>query len=104
MTKKQTNTLDKIVLINSMIEAVESSENLPYTYNGGTHPYLVLIKKIKVKNQFVTIENDNGTYIDKKERYNLNKVTDFNDCYCLGHLNYTLNVILRTFKTTLKTT
>jgi hypothetical protein len=37
-----------------------------------------------------------------KERYNLNKVTDFNDCYCLGHLNYTLNVILRTFKTTLK--
>jgi hypothetical protein len=104
MTKKQSNTLDKIVLINSMIEAVERSESLPFTYNGGTYPYLVLIKKIKVKNQFVTIENNNGTYIDKKERYNLNKVTDFNDCYCLGHLNYTLNVILRTFKTTLKTT
>jgi hypothetical protein len=46
--KKASNTLDKIVLINSMIEAVERSESLPFTYNGGTYPYLVL-KKIKVK-------------------------------------------------------
>jgi hypothetical protein len=45
MTKKQSNTLDKIVLINSMIEAVERSEKFAFTYNGGTYPYLVLIKK-----------------------------------------------------------
>lgn len=95
--------LNKIELINSMIEEVNQSENIPFTYAGGTFPHYVLIKPIKVKNQFVTIESDinNYSFIDKKERYNLNKVSVFGDEYCKKHLNYTLNIILKSFKKSL---
>ena len=95
--------LNKIELINSMIEQVNQSENIPLTYAGGTFPHYVVIKPIKVKNQFVTIESDinNYSFIDKKERYNLNKVSVFGDEYCKKHLNYTLNIILKSFKKSL---
>ena len=95
--------LNKIELINSMIEQVNQSENIPFTYAGGTFPHYVVIKPIKVKNQFVTIESDinNYSFIDKKERYNLNKVSVFGDEYCKKHLNYTLNIILKSFKKSL---
>ena len=95
--------LNKIELINSMIEQVNQSENIPFTYAGGTFPHYVVIKPIKVKNQFVTIESDINSYsfIDKKERYNLNKVSVFGDEYCKKHLNYTLNIILKSFKKSL---
>lgn len=90
--------LDKINLINSLIDAVNESEDIPYTYNGGTWPYYVCIKPIKVSNQFVTIEGDKGTFIDGKDRYNVNKVSVCGDEQCREHLKYTLNVILRAFK------
>jgi predicted RNA-binding protein len=91
--------LKKIDLINSMIEQVNDLENIPVTYAGGTFPHYVVIKPIKVKNQFVTIESDinNYSFIDKKERYNLNKVSLMGDEYCKKHLNYTLNIILKSF-------
>lgn len=95
--------LNKIELINSMIEEVNQSENIPFTYGEGTFPHYVVIKPIKVKNQFVTIESNinNYSFIDKKERYNLNKVSVFGDEYCKKHLNYTLNIILKSFKKSL---
>ena len=95
--------LNKIELINSMIEQISEGENIPFTYSGGTFPHYVVIKPIKVKNQFVTIESDinNYSFIDKKERYNLNKVSVFGDEYCKKHLNYTLNIILKSFKKSL---
>ena len=93
----------KIELINSMIPKVNESEFICYTYNKGSYPYMVCIKPIVVKNQFVTIEGDNyGTFIEGKERYNVNKVTLFGDEYCRKHLERTLNTILKAFKETLK--
>lgn len=93
----------KIELINSMIPQINESEIVPYTYAGGTWPYAVYIKPIAIKNQFVTIETEDcGTWINGKERFNVNKVSTFGDEYCKKHLEYTLNVILRTFKKTLK--
>lgn len=93
----------KVDAINSMISEINQADAVPYTYAGGTYPYAVYIKPIIIKNQFVTIETDVlGTYIDGKERYNVNKVSTFGDEYCKKHLDYTLNVILRTFKKTLK--
>ncbi len=95
--------LDKINTINSMIDAVNDADDLPFTYNGGTYPILVQIKPIIIHNQFVTIINDKGSFIDGKERYNVNKKSICGDDYCKDHLNYTLNVILKTFKKLLNT-
>ena len=92
----------KIEAINAMIEEINLSEAVPYTYAGGTWPYVVYIKPIVIKNQFVTIEDDtSGTFIGGKERYNVNKESTFGDEFCKRHLVYTLNVILKTFKKTL---
>ena len=96
-------TLKKIDLINSLIESVNECDNVPTTYNGGTFPHYVVIKSIRVNNQFVTIESDINTYsfIDKKERYNINKVSIMGDEFCNKHLNHTLNIILKSFNKTL---
>ena len=96
--------LNKINEINSLIGEVSQLNEYPTTYNGGTFPYHVVIKPIKVSNQFVTIESDTDSYsyIDKKERYNMNKTSVCGDEYCRKHLMYTLNVILRTFKKAIK--
>lgn len=89
----------KVDTINSMVEAIKGSESIPYTYAGGTWPYAVCIKPIVINNQFVTIEgDDHGTFIEGKERYNVNKSSTFGDEYCRKHLEYTLGVILKTFK------
>lgn len=98
MLKFPTKTLQKIELINSMLETINSSDTLPITYDGGTYPLIVMIKPIVIKNQFVTIENNGGTYIDKKERYNINKKSICGDDFCIKHLNHTLNTILKSFK------
>lgn len=96
--------LNKINEINALINEVNELESYPTTYAGGTFPHYVLIKPIKVKNQFVTIESDINSYsfIDKKERYNINKTSVFGDEYCKKHLVYTLNIILKTFKQAIK--
>lgn len=96
--------LNKIEQINALINEVNECNEYPTTYNGGTFPHYVVIKPIKVKNQFVTIKSDieNYSFIDNKERYNLNKVSVFGDEFCKSHLNHTLNIILKSFKQTLK--
>lgn len=95
----------KVDAINSMLPQIELLDNLVYTYAGTTYPYLIDIKPIVIKNQFVTIESNEGVstmFIEKKERYNVNKVSMFGDDYCSKHLNYTLNIILKEFKKALK--
>jgi glycyl-tRNA synthetase beta subunit len=96
--------LNKINEINSLIEEVNQLNEYPTTYNGGTWPYYVVIKPIKVTKQFVTIENDAPCFpfVGKKERYNMNKISVCGDEYCNKHLVYTLNVILKTFKKAIK--
>jgi hypothetical protein len=98
------NLIKKIDEINALIDKVNELDDYPTTYAGGTFPHYIVIKPIKIKNQFVTIESDINSYsfIDKKERYNINKVSICGDEYCKAHLNYTLNIILRTFKKSLK--
>ncbi len=92
--------IQKIELINSMIPAVEIADEIPVTYAGGTWPYYVLIEPIEVKNQFVTIRSavSQNSFIEGKERYNMNKSSFFGDENCAKHLNYTLNIILKSFK------
>ena len=97
--------LKKIDLINSMLDAVNDSADIPVTYAGGTWPYYVQIKPIEVKNQFVTIRPSDDmyfpirySYFETKERYNMNKKSICGDEYCAKHLNYTLNIILKAFK------
>jgi len=95
--------LKKIEEINSMLDAVNDSADIPVTYAGGTWPYYVQIKPIEVKNQFVTIRpSDDASlrhnYFETKERYNMNKKSVCGDEYCAKHLNYTLNIILKAFK------
>ena len=94
----------KINLINSLIEQVNNAEQMPVTYANSTWPSYVVIKPIAVKNQFVTITSDISfeSFINGKERYNINKSSTFGDEYCAKHLNYTLNLILKAFKNTLK--
>jgi hypothetical protein len=104
MKKFPKSISDRIALINSMIDAVNDADAIPYTYCGGTYPHEVLIKPITIHNQFVTITNAGSkiicgaTFIDGKERYNVNKVTTWNDANCRGHLKYTLSIILKSFK------
>jgi len=97
MATKKT-ILAKIEEVNSLLTVVNSSDGLAVTYDGGTFPFVVSIKPIEIKNQFVYIINDGGTYTDGKERYNLNKKSLFGDDYDIQHLNYTLSVILKAFK------
>ena len=97
--------IQKIEQINALIDAVNESENIPLTYAGGTWPYYVQIKPIEVKNQFVTIRPSDDmyfpirySYFETKERYNMNKKSICGDEFCAKHLNYTLNIILKSFK------
>jgi len=99
--------LKKIDLINSMIDSVNNADEIPLTYAGGTWPYYVQIKPIEVKNQFVTIRPLEDAllgynYFETKERYNMNKKSICGDEYCAKHLNYTLNIILKSFKKVIK--
>lgn len=92
--------IEKINLINSMIEQVDNAERIPTTYAGGTYPYYVSIEPIVIKNQFVTIISrmKDNSFIDGKERFNMNKKSIFGDQHCQKHLNYTLNIIIKAFK------
>jgi hypothetical protein len=96
--------LKKIEEINSMIPAVNNLGEMPVTYAGGTWPYLVSIQFIEVENQYVTIKSNTNrsSFIDGKEKYNMNKTSVMGDEYCSKHLNYTLNTILKAFKKALK--
>ena len=90
----------KIDLINSMLPKVYEAVGYPTTFAGGTWEHYVMIKSIKVKNQFVTIDWEDNiyNYARGKERFNVNKPSHFMSEYCVKHLNETLNIIIKSFK------
>lgn len=96
--------IQKIEQINAMIEAVNNAEEIPVTYAGGTWPYYVVIEPIIISGKFVTIRSaiNQNSFIERKERFNLNKVSTFGDENCAKHLSYTLNIILKSFKSVIK--
>jgi len=97
-TKKINAALQrKINTINEMIPRINSLEELPITYDGGTYPYYIDILNIKVKNQFVYIETNKGFNIMQfDKRYCVNNAKQ------LEELKYSLSLIIKTFKKTIK--
>jgi hypothetical protein len=92
----------KIAVINEMLPMVAESEEIPYTYDGGTFPHYVNVEKIVVKNQFVTIYGGSSQYdYIGQQRYNVSKVDMFDE---MGRadLMHTLNVIIKAFKSATK--
>lgn len=91
--------LNRINAINEMLPKVAQSEEIPYTYAGGTFPYYIqLDAPIRVKNQFVYISEEKSRFgygFDK--RYNVNNEGS------LEQLSYDLTQIKRAFNRTIKT-
>jgi hypothetical protein len=75
MKKVSTQLAKRIEEINELIRQCNELELTAYTYGGGTFPYVVNIKPIVVKNQFVTIETASATMYDfiGKSRFNVTK-------------------------------
>jgi len=98
--------LNRIDEINKLLPKVNESNNLPYTYDGGTYAeYVILKKPIKVKNQYVYIVGGNDKYNERQfqKRYNTNtRIDSFMDTDGLTSLKYELSVILRAFKRAIK--
>ena len=98
MKKVSAQMVKRIDEINALIQQASESESIPSTYAGGTHPYIVNIKPIVVKNQFVTIETASKSQYDfiSKERFNVNNddFWDYNGIeslkYCLKHIKKAL--------------
>lgn len=80
-----------------MLPAVNQSEEIPCTYDGGTWPYCVqLDAPIRVKNQFVYIPEQKGQHAyGFEKRYNVNKPEGVGS---LEELKHHLSVITRAFK------
>ena len=92
----------KIAVINEMLPKVAESEEIPYTYDGGTFPSYVNIDKIVVKNQFVTIYGGDSMYdYIGQQRFNVNSLDEF-DSNGRSDLMHTLNVIIKAFKSATK--
>ena len=95
MKKVSTSLAKRIEEINELVQQANELELTAYTYGGGTFPYIVNIKPIVVKNQFVTIETASKSQYNflVKERYNVNKdAYSFNG---LSHLKSDLTYIKR---------
>lgn len=95
MKKVSTSLTKRIEEINELVRRANELELMAYTYGGGTFPYYVNIKPIKISNQFVTIESVSESHHDyiRKERYNVNKdAYSFNG---LADLKETLTYIKR---------
>tara|TARA_R110002051_G_C8719697_1_gene496510 strand:+ start:304 stop:618 length:315 start_codon:yes stop_codon:yes gene_type:complete len=72
----------------------------PTTYDGGTWPYYVDVKGVKIKNQFVYIDEVKSRHsYNFEKRYNSNKEEGFGS---LEELNWHLNLIRKTYKKELK--
>ena len=97
--------LNRIDEINRLLPIVNNLDTIPLTYDGGTYPeYVILKKPIKVKNQYVYIVGGGHDSERKFEkRYNTNKRVDLLwDTNGLASLKYELSVILRAFKRAIK--
>ena len=89
--------LNRINKINDMISEIKTLDETPSTYDGGTWPFYIDINSIKVKNQFVYIDENKGVYaIGFEKRYNVNNEGQ------LDELKYDLSVIKRAFNQSIK--
>ena len=87
----------KINAINEMIPKINTLEELPISYDGGTFPSYIDILNVKVKNQFVYIESKVGFNVMQfDKRYCVNNANQFDD------LKYSLSLIIKAFKKSLK--
>ena len=94
MKKAITNVIDQI---NEMLPRVNALEDYVSTYDGGTHPFfIILTKPIEVKNQYVYIHEDKGEY-----SYGFEKRYNTNDEWKLEELVYHLRLIRKEFKKSL---
>ena len=85
----------KITEINQLIDWSKDQDDLVGGYFGSTwYSYLDFDKHIRIKNQFVYIEYNDGQRNDK-ERYNFNKKEGF---YSLEELKWELSRILTAFR------
>lgn len=91
--------MDRINLINSLIPQIDQLDELVHTYAGGTWPYIIDLKEIRVKNQFVKIFTKNedraGYLLGKNQRYNINSEEWGKD---LAQLKNDLSIILKAYK------
>ena len=96
MKKVSTQLAKRIDEINALIQQANELELTAYTYGGGTHPYIINLKPIVIKNQFVTIESTSESHYDfiSKERFNVTK-DEFWDANGLVHLKSDLTYIKR---------
>lgn len=103
---KKMKTISKAILtrieeINNLIPIVNDLSIIPFTYDGGTYPYYVILEhKIEIKNQYVYIQgpkNNANCYIEGKLRFNVNNVDMFAD-NGIDQLKHNLSVILKAFK------
>lgn len=98
MKKVSAQLTNRIEEINELMRRANELELMAYTYGGGTFPYIVNIKPIVIKNQFVTIETASKSQYDflSKERFNVNNddFWDYNGIeslkYCLKHIKKAL--------------
>lgn len=96
MKKVSAQLTKRIEEINELVRRANELELMAYTYGGGTFPYIVNIKPIVIKNQFVTIETASKSQYDflSKERFNVTK-DDVWDNNGLADLKYNLTYIKR---------
>jgi len=88
---------NKINAINEMIPAIETLDEIPIAYDGGTFPFYVEVYEITLKNQFVYINAPKSTHnASFEKRYNVNNENQ------LDILEHDLALILKTFKKYLK--
>jgi len=91
MKRAITNVIDQI---NDMLPKVNALEEYVSTYDGGTHPYYIILDKpIEVKNQFVYIHENKAEYC-----YGFEKRYNTNNDWQLEELMYHLRLIKKEFK------
>ena len=95
MKKAITNVIDQI---NEMLPKVNALGDYVSTYDGGTHPYYIILDKpIEIKNQFVYIHEDKAEYC-----YGFDKRYNTNNEHQLEWLMYDLRLIRKEFKKAIK--
>lgn len=90
--------LKRINAINELLPIIQKLDETPVTYAGGTWPYYVeLTAPIKVKNQFIYIQEAEQGY-----KYNFDNRYNVNNDGSLEQLKYDLTIIKRAFNKALK--
>jgi hypothetical protein len=103
MKKVSAQMVKRIEEINELVRRCNELELTAYTYGGGTHPYIINLKPIVVKNQFVTIETSSPSMYDfiGKSRFNVSRIDSWDE-NGLADLKYNLTHIKRALVSAIK--